>query len=406
MKEHFLTESEARKQILDAGKKLVNAGLVARTWGNISARISDTQMIITPSGRAYETLGESDLVRVNIEDCSYEGTIKPSSEKGIHADVYRQRKEINFIIHTHQTKASTFSVAGVDLSVQEENLSKIIGNLIPCAAYGISATKMLKKAISKCVEHHPDSKGFLMRSHGALCLGRTFEEAFLVSSAMEEACQNAIEKTVLNALQTSDYSETKRRELYANLQNKKPIVLNQILDFGSSTRMGDRIILECNGKKIEYDLNAMNSDLPTVAKIHERIYRNPKIGCILHEKDLDVCTVSASSKALIPALDDLAQIAGTKIRSVTLQNAPKGLGNRNAVLLREGGAFCVGSNFEEASAVAMVLQKGCAAEIYRSITKKKVVLGFLDRLIQRTFYVMKYSKLKKQEESHGVEKTN
>ena len=68
---------EAKKLVVAAGKKLVESGLIARTWGNVSARISDTQFVITPSGRAYETLTPEEVVVVNIEDCSYEGDIKP-----------------------------------------------------------------------------------------------------------------------------------------------------------------------------------------------------------------------------------------------------------------------------------------------------------------------------------------
>ena len=75
---------EAKRLVIEAGKKLIETGLIARTWGNVSARISDTQFVITPSGRAYETLTPDELVVVNIDDCSYEGDIKPSSEKGVH----------------------------------------------------------------------------------------------------------------------------------------------------------------------------------------------------------------------------------------------------------------------------------------------------------------------------------
>ena len=85
------TEEEARRIIVQAGHRLVKKGLTARTWGNISARISDTHFAITPSGRAYETLQPEDIVVVKIEDCSWEGDQKPSSEKGIHADVYRRK---------------------------------------------------------------------------------------------------------------------------------------------------------------------------------------------------------------------------------------------------------------------------------------------------------------------------
>ena len=88
---------------------------VARTWGNVSARISDTQFVITPSGRAYETLTPEEVVVVNIEDCSYEGDIKPSSEKGVHAAAYRHHPTVDFVIHTHQKAATIVSITGMEI---------------------------------------------------------------------------------------------------------------------------------------------------------------------------------------------------------------------------------------------------------------------------------------------------
>ena len=79
---------KAKRAVIQAGRKLVEKGLAARTWGNISMRISDTQFVITPSGLPYDTLTEDKIVTVNIRDVSYEGHVKPSSEAGIHADVY------------------------------------------------------------------------------------------------------------------------------------------------------------------------------------------------------------------------------------------------------------------------------------------------------------------------------
>ena len=95
-------ETQVREQILRAAARLTGEGLIERTWGNISARLAETQFLITPSGLAYETLRPEQLVLVNVADASWEGEIKPSSEKGIHADAYRLRPEVNFVIHTHQ----------------------------------------------------------------------------------------------------------------------------------------------------------------------------------------------------------------------------------------------------------------------------------------------------------------
>ena len=92
------TEHEARKLVVEAGRRLLERGLVARTWGNISARVSDTHFIITPSGMAYDTMTEDHLVLVDGRDGSYQGERKPSSERGIHADAYRLRPAVNFVI--------------------------------------------------------------------------------------------------------------------------------------------------------------------------------------------------------------------------------------------------------------------------------------------------------------------
>ena len=89
----YYTEEEARRIVIEAGHRLLESKLVARTWGNISARISETEFVITPSGRAYETLGEEDLVTVKT-DGLYEGDIKPSSERGVHADAYALRNDV------------------------------------------------------------------------------------------------------------------------------------------------------------------------------------------------------------------------------------------------------------------------------------------------------------------------
>ena len=69
----------AKELVIKAGKEVVASGLIARTWGNISCRVSDTQFVITPSGRPYEGLTPEEIVLVNIADLSYDGDVKPSS---------------------------------------------------------------------------------------------------------------------------------------------------------------------------------------------------------------------------------------------------------------------------------------------------------------------------------------
>ena len=177
-------EQEARALVIEAGHRLLESKLIARTWGNISARISDQEFIITPSGRAYDTLQPDDLVKVKIQDLSYEGSRKPSSEKGIHATVYALRPEAGFVIHTHQFYASTLAAAGKTMP------------FAPCAGYGLPGTGKLKNAVRISLELFPDQNSFLMARHGALCVGDTLEAAFQEATQLETFAQAAFESQV------------------------------------------------------------------------------------------------------------------------------------------------------------------------------------------------------------------
>ena len=324
-------KSEAVELVIAAGHRLVEAGLIARTWGNISARISDTQFVITPSGMAYDRLTAKDIVTVNIADCSYEGDIKPSSEKGIHAECYRLRPDVNFVVHTHQLYATACGTVGEAL----EAPGVLPGGTAPCAEYAISSTKMLKKKVSACIEKNPEARAFFMRCHGALFLGTDFDDAFELSAKLEELCRGEVEK-----------------KLSLGSENEYHVLPDGLLG------------------GIEED-SAIFVSSPAVAQTCKKRGR------------------------LRPMIDDMAQIGGVSFACVREKgNIVRALKGRNAVLIRNGGAVCTGVNEDEAGAVASVLEKNCLAQLYSEACGKKQQLGRLDALLQRTIYVMKYSKLK------------
>ncbi|NLY87071.1 MAG: class II aldolase/adducin family protein [Clostridiales bacterium] len=178
------SEKEAKDLVIEAGHKLVENKLIARTWGNISARISDEAFVITPSGRAYDNLKPEDIVTVMIKDCSYDSDIKPSSEKGIHAAAYRLRKDTNFVIHTHQFFAS---VVSADRGAEE---------FAPCAEYGLPGTTKLRKNVESVMESYPKAKMLLMANHGTLVMGDDFREAFDLAEVLETKCEAMFKRRV------------------------------------------------------------------------------------------------------------------------------------------------------------------------------------------------------------------
>ena len=180
--------------VIESGIKLLNEGLVTRTWGNVSIRVDDTYMLITPSGRTYTDLTTNDIVLVNYHSSKYEGNIKPSSEKELHCEIYRIRKEINAVIHTHQMNASTVAAAHREVPPILDDMAQIIGPTVRCADYALPSTKRI---VTKTVKALKGRMAALMANHGAVCVGRDIDEAFVVCQVLEKACKAFIEAEFL-----------------------------------------------------------------------------------------------------------------------------------------------------------------------------------------------------------------
>ena len=183
-----------KQEIIEGGKRLLKEGLVARTWGNISLRVDDTYMLITPSGRPYEKLTIKDIVLVNYHTSKHEGDIKPSSEKELHCEIYRTRKNINAVIHTHQMNASTVAAARRDIPPILDDQAQILGPTVRVAPYALPSTK---KITMKTVKALKGRMAALMANHGAVCIGRTMDEAFVACQVLEKAAKAFIEAEFL-----------------------------------------------------------------------------------------------------------------------------------------------------------------------------------------------------------------
>jgi len=181
---------ELRKAVADAGRRLLAEGLVVRTWGNVSVRAGPDQMLITPSGRAYEDMAPEDIVPVNFLTHVHEGPLKPSSEGKMHAEIYRTRPEIQAVIHTHQINASTVAAARREVPPILEDVVQLIGPTIRVADYCLPTTK---KSVRLAVKALRGRKAALLANHGAVCVGRDLEEAFTVCLLLEKACKTFTE---------------------------------------------------------------------------------------------------------------------------------------------------------------------------------------------------------------------
>ena len=394
---------EAKRLVVKAGKRLVESGLIARTWGNVSARISDTQFVITPSGRSYEDLTEDEIVVVNIADCSHEGDIKPSSEKGVHAEAYRHHPTVNFVIHTHQRAATIVSITGMDITNVYKEYRDVLGDTIPCADYAMSTTDSLRKKVEMCIMMHPSCRAINLMHHGALVMGDDYDHAFALAENLEKCCEKVLKDNYLRHSWADTYSDEDRRNFYL-AKHESGKMPEHICDLGSSVRNGNTFTLTVGGQSVDVDMETglgINGIAPKVEKIHRAIYKNDNCSMIQHLTTPDVVAVSASGDNMTPMIDDFAQIVGLDVKNCPwidgdtdecAKEIGKSISGRNAVLVEGNGALVTGNNEGDMQALDIIMDKGCAAVIDCDIFNRAHYVPKAECFLMRTVYLAKYSK--------------
>lgn len=398
---------QAKELVIKAGHELIGAGLIARTWGNISCRISDTQFVITPSGRPYETLTPEEIVLVNIEDLEYEGEIKPSSEKGIHAACYKLRPEINFVIHTHQINASIVSTLGLDINNVEGENASVVGNNVPIASYGLPGTKKLRQGVIDAISRS-DSKAAVMAHHGAVCMGTDYDDAFNVAKALEEIC----EKFVLDKYESVTGTVANGLSAVNDFVNEKFIKKTlSAPEFPAckSERDGDVFnisLVDGDGAVTRIDIKTGNiiagDGCNESIELHRAIYKKREdVNFISHTKDPYVVTCSKEGKKMLPLIDDFAQIVGATVKHSkynpndslkTSKKVVKALKGRNAVLLENNGALCVAGNEFDAGAIEFITKKGAKIQVCSKLYNNVKPINPIETRLMRVVYLLKYSK--------------
>lgn len=416
----MIDKAEARETVIRAGKKLLDTGLIARTWGNVSCRINEAQFVITPSGRPYETLAPGEIVPVNIRDCTYEGDVEPSSEKGVHAEVYRQRPDINFIIHTHQPYASAVSPLKTDIHVEDPSARTLIGGKVISISYGLPGSKKLRRNVASAISRS-GGRAYLMVSHGALCLGRDSDEAFRVAASLEHACIDFINGRYLELSGKNHVDPAEIRKYFLEMQtgnqsNECEIAHNKYFNSERNGR-GFKIYLDASekapfsqysGRVIEIPLGEDSatgdeSRLPAGAEIHREIYRKyADVRAVIHTAAPDILAVSCTGKPVYPLLDDFAQIIGPGARTADpaaveesgrrVLEISRKIKGRGAVLIKGSGALCCGPSRDDAAAAAAVLDKNCKAVIAATLFGQGKPINVLECMLMRYNYLKRYSK--------------
>ena len=174
---------EFREALVQAGRRLLDEGLTAETWGNLSLRDPETGLTyITPSGMDYREIQAADIVALRPDGAVAQGARKPSVEAGLHLAVYARRPEIHAIVHTHPMASMVFACTGEAIPVLSDEAAQALGGPVPVCDYALPGTAELAE---NCAEALKTGMACLLRSHGAVCLGRDMAEAFKTAKVLE-----------------------------------------------------------------------------------------------------------------------------------------------------------------------------------------------------------------------------
>ena len=194
---------DLKREIIEYGKLAGEKIFTQGYSGNFSARYED-KILITSSGSANGYLSEDDLVLMDFDGNLLEGNKKPSSEKMLHAEFYKQRPDVNYIIHVHSPFLSSFACCHIPLDepIMAENVFYF--GQIPLAEYGLPSSMDL---VEKTAKYFKDYDAVLMANHGFIVGDKTIKDAFLKLELAESYAQLVINTKLLGGAVLFNQSE-------------------------------------------------------------------------------------------------------------------------------------------------------------------------------------------------------
>lgn len=181
-------EFALRSSLIDHGKELVKRDLSYGAWGNLSVRLNDKEMLITPSSMDYFDIKIEDIVKVNIETLEYGKQRVPSSEVRMHAAAYRELPGCNAMIHTRSNGISVFAACEAGFALGEGELQDLIGDVM-VTDYAVPGTAELAEAVVKTLKK---THACVIPHHGGVFYGPSLEVVLAIADAVEMKARNLL----------------------------------------------------------------------------------------------------------------------------------------------------------------------------------------------------------------------
>jgi L-fuculose-phosphate aldolase len=181
-----LTAQETKVAVLETAQALVARNLVEGTAGNLSARLPDGNVVLTPSSLPYETMTVDDLVVTDLDGNVVEGHRSATTEKALHLACLRAHDDIHAVIHCHALFCTMFAVTRTPIPCVIEEFDVYVGGEVPVAEYRLTGSDALAEEVARWVG---DRAAVLMANHGLLTVGKDPRDALKIASLVERTAQ-------------------------------------------------------------------------------------------------------------------------------------------------------------------------------------------------------------------------
>ncbi len=178
-----------KKNLLEASLWLSDQGYFGSqrgSGGNVSVRLNDHAMAITPSSVKYQDLSTDDICVVGFDSSTIEvkNGLKPSVEAGLHGIVYQKRPDVNAVVHTHQIFGSVFALMNTPIPALFDEVSFSLGQMIEIIPYALSGSAELATNVEGKLSNNANA--YLIQNHGILALGKNLDKALLHAELLEK----------------------------------------------------------------------------------------------------------------------------------------------------------------------------------------------------------------------------
>jgi len=184
-----MSDIEYRQEIIRIGRLLHEKSFIAANDGNISVRLDDNRLLVTPTCISKGMMNPEDLLVVDSDGCVVSGFRKVTSEIGMHLMIYRSRPDVNAIVHAHPPVATGFAAARIALD--QALVSEIVLALgsVPLAQYATPGTPQLSENIEPHVRDHD---AVLMANHGVVAYAHELWQAYMNMETVEHFAKIAL----------------------------------------------------------------------------------------------------------------------------------------------------------------------------------------------------------------------